>query len=108
VSWRQILALVFLIGGGSLQLLAVVGLCVMRDVYDRMHYIGLAGFGALLVAIAIVLRESFSLIGDKALLVGVVLIFTGPILVQTTVRSFLIRELGDWRSKLDSLEDGKR
>jgi len=108
VSWRQIAALVLLIAGGSLQVLAVVGLCAMRDVYDRMHYIGLAGFGALLIAIAIVLRESFSLIGDKALLVGVVLIFTGPILVQTTVRSFLVRELGDWRSKFDSIENGKR
>ena len=108
MSWRQIAALVLLIAGGSLQVLAVVGLCAMRDVYDRMHYIGLAGFGALLIAIAIVLRESFSLIGDKALLVGVVLIFTGPILVQTTVRSFLVRELGDWRSKFDSIENGKR
>jgi hypothetical protein len=39
------------------------------------------------------------LIGDKALLVGVILVLTGPILVQTTVRSLLIRELGDWRIK---------
>ena len=44
-------------------------------------------------------RESFSLIGDKALLVGVVLVLAGPVLVQTTVRSLLIRELGDWRAK---------
>jgi multisubunit Na+/H+ antiporter MnhG subunit len=71
----------------------------MRDVYDRLHYVGVAGFGALLISVAIVVRESFSLIGDKALLVGVVLVVAGPILAQTTVRSLLIRELGDWRKR---------
>ena len=59
----------------------------------------LAGFGALLIGVAIVVRESFSLIGDKALLVGVVLVLTGPVMVQTTARSLLIRDLGDWRAK---------
>jgi multisubunit Na+/H+ antiporter MnhG subunit len=71
----------------------------MRDAYDRLHYVGLAGFGALFIGVAVVVRESFSLIGDKALLVGVILVLTGPVLVQTTIRSLLIRELGDWRVK---------
>ncbi len=100
MSWRTVVAAVVLIAGAGLQLLAVVGLCVMRDVYDRLHYVGLAGFGALLIGVAIVVKESFSLIGNKSVLVGVVLVFAGPILVQTTGRSFLIRELGDWRAKL--------
>jgi multisubunit Na+/H+ antiporter MnhG subunit len=99
VSWRQVVALVLLICGAGLELLAVLGMCVMRDVFDRLHYVGLAGFGALLIAVAIVFRESFSLIGDKSLLVGVMLVTAGPIVVQTTVRSFLIREHGDWRAK---------
>jgi multisubunit Na+/H+ antiporter MnhG subunit len=99
VSWRAVLAVILLVAGGLLELIAVLGLCAMRDVYDRLHYVGLAGFGALLVSVAIVVRESFSLIGDKALLVGVVLVLAGPILVQTTVRSLLIRELGDWRKR---------
>ena len=67
----------------ALELLAVLGMCVMRNVYDRLHYVGLAGFGALLIGVAILVRESFSLIGDKALLVGVVLVVAGPVLVQT-------------------------
>ena len=99
MSWRGVVAVVLLITGGLLELIAVLGLCVMRDVYDRLHYVGVAGFGALLIAIAIVVRESFSLIGDKALLVGVVLVLTGPVMVQTTARSLLIRDLGDWRAK---------
>jgi monovalent cation/proton antiporter MnhG/PhaG subunit len=99
MSWYQVLAAILLIVGGLLELIAVLGICVMRDAYDRLHYPGLAGFGAFLICLAVLVRESFSLIGDKALLVGVILVLTGPVLVQTTVRSLLIRELGDWRTK---------
>ena len=100
MSWRAVVAVVLLIAGGLLELIAVLGLCVMRNVYDRLHYVGLAGFGGLLVAVAVFVRESFSLIGDKALLVGVVLVVAGPVLVQSTARSVLIRELGDWRARM--------
>jgi multisubunit Na+/H+ antiporter MnhG subunit len=94
-----VVAVILLIAGGLLELIAVLGICVMRDAYDRLHYVGVASFGAFLICVAVLIRESFSLIGDKALLVGVILLFTGPVLVQTTVRSLLIRELGDWRAK---------
>ena len=99
MSCRAVVAIVLLIAGGLLELIAVLGLCVMRNVYDRLHYVGLAGFGGFLVGLAVLVRESFSLIGDKALLVGVVLVIAGPVLVQSTARSLLIRELGDWRAK---------
>lgn len=99
MSWRAVVAVILLVGGGLLELIAVLGLCVMRDAYDRLHYVGLAGFGALLIGVAVVVRESFSLIGDKSLLVGVILVLSGPVLVQTTVRSLLIRERGDWRDE---------
>ncbi len=99
MSWRAVVAVVLLIAGGLLELIAVLGLCLMRNVYDRLHYVGLAGFGGFLIAVAVLVRESFSLIGDKALLVGVVLVLAGPVLVQSTARSLLIRELGDWRAK---------
>ncbi len=99
MSWREVVAAILLVTGGLLELIAVLGMCVMRDAYDRLHYPGLAGFGAFLIALAVLVRESFSLIGDKALLVGVILVVTSPILAQTTVRSLLIRELGDWRTK---------
>ena len=104
MNWRIAVATVLLIVGGAIELLAILGLCVMRDLYDRLHFVGLAGFGALLIAIAIVFRESFSLIGDKALLVGAILVITGPVLVQSTVRSFLISEHGDWREQIERSE----
>ncbi len=101
MNWRILVATVLLVAGGLIELLAVIGLCAMRDLYDRMHFVGLIGYGALLIAVAIVFRESFSLIGDKALLVGVALVLTGPVLVHTTMRSMLIREHGDWRAVVE-------
>jgi multisubunit Na+/H+ antiporter MnhG subunit len=105
VNWRVTVATVFLIGGGAIELLAVVGLCMMRDLYDRLHYVGLVGFGALLIAVAIVFRESFSLIGDKALLVGVMLVIGGPVLVHVTMRSMLVRKHGDWRAAIEDADE---
>jgi multicomponent Na+:H+ antiporter subunit G len=101
VSWRAVVALVLLIAGGLLELLAVLGICVMRDAYDRLHYPGLAAFGALLVTVAVVVRESFSLIGDKALAVGVFLVLSGVVLAHVTARAIRVHELGDWRIQQD-------
>ncbi len=101
MNWRITVATVLLIAGGAIEVIAVIGLCALRDVYDRLHYVGLASFGAPLIAAAIVFRESFSLIGDKALLVAAVLVLSGPVLVHTTLRSLLIRERGDWRAEIE-------
>jgi len=101
MSWRHVVATVLLAGGGTLQTLAVLGLVVMRNAYDRLHLLGLAGYGALLVACAILVRESFSLIGDKALVTGLVLVLFGPILAHATARSLRIREHGDWRAGIE-------
>jgi multisubunit Na+/H+ antiporter MnhG subunit len=105
VNWRITIATVLLVAGGAIELVAVLGLCALRDVYDRLHYVGLVAFGALLIAVAIVFRESFSLIGDKALLVGFVLVVSGPILAHTTLRSLRIRERGDWREGIEQVAE---
>jgi multisubunit Na+/H+ antiporter MnhG subunit len=101
VSFSHVIATVLLIAGLVLELFAVLGLVVMRDAFDRLHYVGLAGYGALLIAIAILVRESFSLIGDKALATGVILVGVGPVLVHTTVRSLRARERGDWSDGIE-------
>jgi multisubunit Na+/H+ antiporter MnhG subunit len=102
---RHVIATVLLIGGAALEVLAVLGVALMRDVYDRLHYVGLAGFGALLIGIAILVRESWSLVGDKALATGALLVLLSPVLVHTTVRSFRTRELGDWRDGIDEVAE---
>lgn len=101
MSASHVIATVLLVIGVVLELFAVLGLVVMRDVYDRLHYVGLAGWGALLIGIAILVRESWSLLGDKALATGGVLVVIGPVVVHTTVRSFRTRARGDWRKGIE-------
>ncbi len=98
----HLLATVLLVAGLVLDAFAVLGMIVMRDVFDRLHYVGLAGYGGLLVAVAILVRESFSLIGDKALATGAILLLVGPIVVHTTARSMRTRERGDWREGIEA------
>ena len=92
--------------GVLLELFAVLGVVVMRDAFDRLHYVGLAGYGGLLIGIAILVRESWSLIGDKSLATGAVLVLFGPVLVHTTARSFRTRQRGDWAEGIDQEVEG--
>lgn len=101
MSWRSVAAVVVLCAGGGLCVVATLGVVVMRDWQDRVHYVGLASIGAALVGISIAIRESLSLIGDKALLTAAILLFAGPVLVHTTLRSGRIHVLGDWRRDVD-------
>lgn len=109
MNWRHVVATVLLVAGCSLEVLAIIGVVAMRDVYDRLHYVGLAGYGALLVGVGIVVRESFSLLGDKALATGVVLVAFGSVLVHATARSLRVRQYGDWRVGIEQhIEEGGR
>ena len=101
MNFSHLVATVLLIAGVALELFAVLGMVVMRNAYDRLHYVGLAGYGALLIGIAILVRESWSLIGDKALVTGALLLLIGPVLVHTTMRSLRTRERGDWREGIE-------
>jgi multisubunit Na+/H+ antiporter MnhG subunit len=101
VTWRSVAAVILLCLGGGLCVVATLGLVVMRDWQDRAHYVGLASIGAALTGVSILVRESFSVIGDKALLTAAILLFAGPVLVHTTLRSGRIRTLGDWRRDVD-------
>ena len=95
---RTAVAYALLAAGVLLELISVLGVCVMRDALDRLHCVSLSSWGALLIAIAILVQESFSLLGDKALLAGFLLVALSPVLVHTTARSFRIRARGDWRA----------
>ena len=101
MTWRSIVAVLLVCGGSGLCVVATLGLVVMRDWQDRVHYVGLSSFGVFLIAVAILVRESFSLIGDKALVTGVTLLLAGPVVVHVTLRSGRIRTLGDWRRNVD-------
>jgi multicomponent Na+:H+ antiporter subunit G len=97
MSAREVVATVLLGMGVGIELIACLGVLVMRDLYDRLHYNGPAIVGALAIGAAVVVRESFSLIGNKALLLGLFVLATSPLLSHATARAARLRQRGDWR-----------
>jgi monovalent cation/proton antiporter MnhG/PhaG subunit len=87
---------VLLVLGVGIQVIACLGVLAMRGPYDRLHFAGAASLGAPFIALAILSREGFSIIANKALLVALLLSVTSPVLVHVTSRAVRIRERGDW------------
>jgi monovalent cation/proton antiporter MnhG/PhaG subunit len=101
VSARTVIAYVLLGCGVSLEVVAALGLLVMRDVYDRLHYIGPAALGAPLVAAAVWVYEGPSQIALEATVVAVIVLAFSPALAHGTARAARISEHGDWRPQPD-------
>jgi monovalent cation/proton antiporter MnhG/PhaG subunit len=97
MSASDLLIDVLLALGVAIELVACLGVLVMRDVYDRLHYTGPAStLGPAAIGAAVLVREGFSQAGFKVLLVAALLAFLNPILVHATARSARIREHGSW------------
>ena len=86
-----------LVTGVAIELVCCIGVLLMRGPYDRLHFTSPASLGAAAIAAAVVVRESFSLIGNKALLLAVFFLVTSPVLVHVTARAARMYEHGDWR-----------
>jgi multisubunit Na+/H+ antiporter MnhG subunit len=92
---RGTIAWVLLAAGGALQVMAVLGVVLLRDALDRLHYLAPSSLAAMLITAAIIVRESFSQIGIYALLLTGFLVFTGPVLAHATGRAIeLARRTG--------------
>ncbi|HEX8134128.1 MAG TPA: monovalent cation/H(+) antiporter subunit G [Actinomycetes bacterium] len=97
MSPRGVLVAALLVVGVGVTLACCVGVLVMRDAYDRLHYTAPAAtIAPLAIAAAIVLQERLSAAGIKALLVALALLVTNPVLTHATARAARIRQLGEW------------
>lgn len=77
----------------AVELACCLAVVVMDDAYDKLHYLGPAAIvGPLAVAAAIVIRESLSQAGIKALLTAALLIVASPVLSHATARALYIRQ----------------
>lgn|SRR5947209_9122740 len=94
---RHVISDVFLWIGVAVNLIACLGVLVMRDTLDRLHYSSPTALGAICIAVAVVVKDSFSLVGDKAILIALFLIVASPIVTHATARAARIADTGDWR-----------
>ena len=95
MSGREVIATVLMGSGVAIQVLGCLGVAAMRDVFDRIHFGGVSGYAATLIAAGLLVEEGFSLIADKALLLAAFLLITSPVLAHATGRAARIRERGD-------------
>jgi monovalent cation/proton antiporter MnhG/PhaG subunit len=87
---------VLLAVGVAIQLVCVIGLVAMPDVFARLHFVGPAVVGLLPIAIAIALMEGPSALGVKAAFVWAFLLLFGPVVAHATARAARIRQFGGW------------
>ena len=105
MSFQDVAVYVLLALGVGIQVLSAIGVLVMRDAYERLHYVSAAGVGGALACVAVTVRDSFSLIGNKALLVAVFLLVTGPVLVHATGQALRVREQDGWSIHDEEVEE---
>ena len=102
MTWQAAVAAALLVVGVGTELLCCLGLLVMDDVYQRLHYLGPATtLAPAAIAAAVVLQEALSTAGIKALLIAAVLTGTGPVLTHAAARVARLREHGQWEPQLD-------
>ena len=105
MSIRQVMVDSLLWLGVTLVLISCLGVLVIPGVYERLHFSSPAVLGALLIAAAVAVQKSFSLVGDKALLVAVFFLVASPLVTHVTGRAARIAQLGDWRVNEIVVED---
>ncbi|GAC1434315.1 MAG: hypothetical protein NVSMB65_08330 [Chloroflexota bacterium] len=95
MTWQVLATGILLTLGVGVELLCCLGLVLMRNVFDRLHYLGPATLlGPLLIALAVVAREALSQAGIKALLIALVLAVVSPVVTHATGRAARLRSFG--------------
>lgn len=84
---RDTIATVLLLAGVAVQLVGIAGVVLLPSAMDRVHYLAPTALAALLIGAAVVVADSFSLIGSRAILIAAFVLFTGPALSHATARA---------------------
>jgi multicomponent Na+:H+ antiporter subunit G len=87
VSVRDVVTWVFVGVGVGAQVLVCLGVLLMRDALDRLHYAGASTLGVTCVCAAVIVAAGPSIIGLKAILIAAFLAVTGPVLTHATARA---------------------
>ncbi|HEX9065133.1 MAG TPA: monovalent cation/H(+) antiporter subunit G [Streptosporangiaceae bacterium] len=75
-----------------------LGVLLMRDVYNKLHYVTPAAVVApVLAGLAVLAQSGFDVNTGQTWLTLVFLIGAAPFLSHATIRAIKIRQDGDWR-----------
>lgn len=100
MSWQSIAADVMLAVAVLLVAVSSVGVLVMRDAYQKVHFVTpISLIAPVFVAVAVTLRAGWSEPTGQTWLAVVIVCIAGPVLSHATVRAIRVRERGDWRDR---------
>ena len=95
---QQVLADILLGLAAAIVLTSSVGILVMRDAYQKLHYVTpMAVLAPLAVGLAVLAQSGWSVSSAETWLAVLFMLIGGPFLSHATIRAARIRELGDWR-----------
>jgi multicomponent Na+:H+ antiporter subunit G len=98
VTAQQVLADILLGLAVAIVLASSVGILVMRDPYQKLHYVTpVAVLAPLAVGLAVLAQSGWSVNSAQAWLAVLFMLIGGPFLSHATIRAARIREHGDWR-----------
>jgi multicomponent Na+:H+ antiporter subunit G len=77
---------------------ASLGVLLMRDAYQKLHFVTPAALVApALVALAVLVQAGLVENSGETCLALVIMVIAGPYLSHATMRAIRVRERGDWR-----------
>jgi multicomponent Na+:H+ antiporter subunit G len=95
---RDIVADVLLGLAVAVVISASVGVLVMRDPYQKLHFVTPAALVApALVALAVLVQMGLYENTGETCLALLFMVIAGPYLSHATIRAIRVREKGDWR-----------
>ncbi len=92
MSFEEVATTVLLAIGVAGFAITSIGLVISDDVYDQIHFLAPGTLaGSLAIPAAVLLHEGLSQAGAKAILIGVLLFISNPVLSHATGRAARIR-----------------
>jgi multisubunit Na+/H+ antiporter MnhG subunit len=86
---------------------ASVGVLVMRDAYQKLHFVTPAALVApALVALAIFVQMGLYENTGETFVALLFMVIAGPYLSHATIRAIRVREKGDWRLRQSPVKTG--
>jgi multicomponent Na+:H+ antiporter subunit G len=100
---QQIVVAILLAVGVAVELLSCIGMLVMEDVLDRLHYLAPATtIGSAFITTAVLVQEGLTTSGLYTLMVFFMLLLSSPVLAHATGRiARSRRDEGQWTAQPD-------
>ncbi len=96
---RDIVAGILLAMAVAVVSVSSVGVLVMRDPYQKLHFVTPAALVApALVALAVLVQMGLYENSGETWLALLFMVIAGPFLSHATIRAIRVREKGDWRA----------